>query len=227
MEITEEIMKKIQEGTYGFEENLPSEADLARELNVGRSTIREALKIMQRDNVLFSRNGVGAYINKKDAMISNSLNRLKSLGEMIQNAGYEESESDVKIYTMEPEDEWAEKLQTEKNVFVIERTRTADVQNVAFYYNILPSKFDVSSINENFSGGILPFLEQYVGLKAAYAITEICTIDETAERDRKALEILDLGIILLKQLHYDVNGIPFLYSLDYLKSSSFNLTVNR
>lgn len=225
LEIKDQILHKIEKGDY--EEKLPSEAELAKAMNVSRSTVREALKFLQMESVLVSRNGVGTYVNLKSALISNSLNRLKSLGEMIRDAGYQESETDVRIYTMQPEEDWKNKLQSQKEMFVMERTRTADGQKVAFYYNILPNAFVCGKIGEDFSGSLFAFLKENLNIHVAYAVSEICVTDEASERDRKAVDLLGGGVILLKQLHYDVNGRPVLYSLDYLKSSAFHLIVKR
>ncbi|ADU27734.1 transcriptional regulator, GntR family [Ethanoligenens harbinense YUAN-3] len=220
-------MQKIQDGIYPAGGRLPSESELAKTLHVGRSTIREALKILQRDNVLTSFNGVGTYINEKYGLINNSLNRLKSLGQMIKDAGYQESECDIRRYSMAPENEWANKLQIDEDVFVMERTRTADSQKIAFYYNIFPASLVGDAIGDDFSGGILNFLEKELGIRVTYAISEICVIDQTNERDRKAVGILGPDVILLKQLHLNKKNVPVFYSLDYLKSDAFHLVVKR
>ena len=58
---------------------------------------------------------------------------------MIRNVGYEAGETDIKIYQKSRE-EWQNKLQIEEpeQVTILERTRTADGNKVAFYYNIFP-----------------------------------------------------------------------------------------
>ena len=183
--------------------------------------------MLQREGVLISRNGVGTYINSISATIENPLNRLQSLGEMIKNAGYKESQSDVKTYIRDAESEWKEKLQIDEKVVVMERTRTADGQKVAFYYNILPISIARFQPEENFSGAIFDFLENKLDIKIAYSITEICAVSGLNERDRKAIKVLGPGILLLKQLHFDIKDRPVFYSLDYLKNNVFKLFIKR
>ena len=225
--IKEDIERRINSGELSPGERLPSEPDLAKAFEVSRPTLREALKMLQREGTLISKNGVGTYVNDRPAAIVNSLNNLRSLGEMIKSVGYTESESDVKIYTRDPEPEWREKLQTEEPVVILERTRTADDQKVAFYYNIFPQHIAEQHFDEAFTGAIFDFLQNKMNIRITNALTEICPVGTSGERDMKATKLLGNDLILLKQLHFDTNSRPVFYSLDYLKSSVFKLFVTR
>ncbi|MBB6671945.1 GntR family transcriptional regulator [Cohnella nanjingensis] len=225
--IKEEIERRINAGEIKPGEKLPSEPELAKAFEVSRPTLRESLKMLQREGTLISKNGVGTYVNERPSSILNPLNKLRSLGEMIKSVGYQESETDVKIYTREAEPEWLEKLGTADPVVVLERIRTADDQKVAFYYNIFPREIAADHFEAGFSGAIFDFLRSALGIRIAYAMTEICAVGSTGERDRKAAEVLGGELLLLKQLHFDADDRPVFYSLDYLKSSAFKLFVKR
>lgn len=229
IQVKEEIERSISEKELVPGEKLPSEPELAKKYQVSRPTLREALKMLQREGVLLSKNGVGTYVNNRPDFIIHPLSKLQSLGEMIKNVGYQESESDVRIYQKVPEKEWNDKLllQEKEQVTVLERTRTADGNKVAFYYNIFPQSMVKDYLSEGFSGAIFDFLKQKVGVNISYAITEICAVNPSIEMDRKALEVLGNEIILLKQLHFDEADKPIFYSLDYLKSNVFKLVIKR
>jgi DNA-binding FadR family transcriptional regulator len=49
-------------GTWAPSERIPSEAALAVELGVGRSSIREAIRLLARDGLLEVRHGVGTFV---------------------------------------------------------------------------------------------------------------------------------------------------------------------
>lgn len=186
--------------------------------------------MLQREGVLISKHGVGTYVNNRISLIENPLSKLQSLGEMIKNASYEESQSNIRIYTREPESEWKKKLEIEEineEVVVLERVRTADNEGIAFYYNIFAESLVENKFNENFSGGIFDFLDKNFGIKITYAITEIKAVNPSNEFDKRAIELLGDGIILLKQLHYDEKNKPIFYSIDYLKSDIFKLVIRR
>ncbi|NBD23304.1 GntR family transcriptional regulator [Paenibacillus glycinis] len=227
LKVKEEIEHSIESGELKPGERLPSEPELAKKFEVSRPTLREALKMLQREKTLISRNGVGTYVNSRSDVILNPLSKLQSVGQMIKNGGFMESELDIRIYTRESEEEWAEKLQTGENVVILERSRTADGNKVAFYYNIFPQSLVAGHIDGEFTGAIFDFLRNKIGIQVAYAITEICAISMDNAMDRNAAELLGPEILLLKQLHYDEEDRPVFYSLDYLKSSAFKLIIKR
>ena len=74
------------------------------------------------------------------------------MGICARASGFKESEANVQVYERDPEPEWQEKLQTEEPVVVLERTRTADDQKVAFYYNIFPRHIAGAHFENGFSG---------------------------------------------------------------------------
>jgi GntR family transcriptional regulator len=227
LKIKEDIERSISKGELKPGERLPSEPELAKILNVSRPTLREALKMLQREKVLISKNGVGTYVNNRSKFIINPLSKLQSLGQMIRNEGYVESESDVRIFTCEPVAEWKEQLAIDEPVVILERSRTADGNKVAFYYNIFPQSLAQNQFDEGFTGAIFDFLQSKMGISIAYARTEICALSSSNELDCKAIELLGSEIVLLKQLHFDDGDNPIFYSLDYLKNSVFKLFMIR
>lgn len=56
-----------------YKDKLPNEFDLAAQLNVGRGTIREAVKLLVARNVLVIRRGKGTYIAQNPGEISDPL----------------------------------------------------------------------------------------------------------------------------------------------------------
>jgi len=225
--VKEDIQRQISAGIFKPEDKLPSEPELAKAYNVSRPTLREALKMLQREGVLISKNGVGTYVNGRLSVIENPLSKLQSLGEMIKNAGYKESESNVRIIRQKAELDWQEKLCTDEDMIVVERIRTADGQKVAFYYNIIPVSIVGDCLKEGFSGAIFDLFTNRLGIKITYAITEICAINQANELDRLAINQLGSEILLLKQLHFDAKDRPIFYSLDYLLNSVFKFFIKR
>lgn len=227
LKVKEEIERSINEGELQPGDRLPSEPELAKKYEVSRPTLREALKMLQREKILISRNGVGTYVNNRSDFIINPLSKLQSVGQMIKNRGYTESELDIKIYTREPEEDWKTQLQIDEPVVVLERSRTANGDKVAFYYNIFPQSLVTGHFAGEFSGAIFDFLKNKMGINISYAITEICALNSSKVLDQNAIDVLGNEIILLKQLHFDDNDKPVFYSLDYLKNSVFKLFIKR
>jgi len=65
--VAEEIRRDIMHGHFKVGEKLPPENELARQLGVGRPTVREALRILEGEKIIRFEFGEGAYVmgNKK------------------------------------------------------------------------------------------------------------------------------------------------------------------
>ncbi|MFD1885708.1 FadR/GntR family transcriptional regulator [Paenibacillus wenxiniae] len=66
-EVLDQLMALIQSGQYEPGAKLPAEPELMRLLAVGRSTVREAVKILMHAGFLEVRQGDGTYIKKSSA----------------------------------------------------------------------------------------------------------------------------------------------------------------
>lgn len=65
--LVENIKKKIENGEYGEGSKLPSEKMLSEEYLVGRSSVREALKMLQAENLIEIVKGKGSFVLSTDA----------------------------------------------------------------------------------------------------------------------------------------------------------------
>jgi GntR family transcriptional regulator, transcriptional repressor for pyruvate dehydrogenase complex len=61
-EVISAINRMIATHAYRPGDRLPSEAELARTLGIGRSTLREAIRVLSHLGVVEARNGVGTYV---------------------------------------------------------------------------------------------------------------------------------------------------------------------
>lgn len=75
--LPERIADKIEElvisQTFPMGEKIPNETELSATLNVGRSTVREAIKILVAKNVLEIRRGAGTYVRRDAGMVNDPL----------------------------------------------------------------------------------------------------------------------------------------------------------
>lgn len=87
--IAEEIKKRIDSGIYKYEDQLPAEVVLAKEMDVSRVTLRDALSILERQGLITRRHGVGSFIAKPGKHILSSFDKMDSLIDLIRRSGYE------------------------------------------------------------------------------------------------------------------------------------------
>lgn len=71
--VANQISGLIKERNIGVGDKLPNEFELAESLNVGRGTIREAVKILVARNCLEIRRGKGTYVTEEIGRVSDPL----------------------------------------------------------------------------------------------------------------------------------------------------------
>lgn len=83
---------------------MPSEFDLAKQLGVSRATLREALRILEEENVITRRHGVGTFVNPKPIFTS-GIEQLYSVTDMIKQGGMEPGTIFLSSKTQVPSEE--------------------------------------------------------------------------------------------------------------------------
>ena len=66
-QVKEQLLAKIDEGTYLPLAQLPSEHELSEQFNVSRITIRQALHRLSQEGVIFKVHGKGTFVSKPKA----------------------------------------------------------------------------------------------------------------------------------------------------------------
>lgn len=228
-QIAEILEKKIQDGEWQIGQKIPGELDLAKEYHVGRSTVRETLNILQQKGIIDKRHGSGTYVKENKRRMDNPLLTLSSIGQMIENAGYEAGSVFYGISHETPDLVMSDRLQLgpQEKIVVMNRERTANGVPVVFSYNVFPQKLVGDIFDEGLKGSIIRLLENKCGVKIAYADTSIKGVNPNNTWDEQALVYLGEPIVLLEQLHIDESGRPVLFSFDYIRTDIMNLHIRR
>lgn len=87
--IAEDLKKRIDRGIYKYEDQLPAEVVLAKEMGVSRVTLRDALSILERQGLITRKHGVGSFIAQPEKHILSSFDKMDSLIDLIRRSGYE------------------------------------------------------------------------------------------------------------------------------------------
>lgn len=79
IKVYDHLYESIQNGTYPPGSQLPSEPDLALQMNVSRMTLRRALSLLQEDNLIHNIRGKGNFIREHvPATLSSNVNELQN-----------------------------------------------------------------------------------------------------------------------------------------------------
>src|SRR5436190_1968932 len=130
--VQEELRNAIFSGTYSPGSQLPTEAELGAMLGASRTVVREALRVLEEDGLIFRRHGVGTFVRKHP--ILKNLNVNYGITEMIQLAGFTPGTKHLALQHGTADQETAEQLHVPPGTAVIhlERVRTADNKPVVY-----------------------------------------------------------------------------------------------
>lgn len=228
-QIAEILERKIQNGEWQIGQRIPGELELAREYHVGRSTVRETLNILQQKGIIDKRHGSGTYVKENKKRMENPLLALSSIGQMIENAGYEAGSVFYGISHETPDLVMADKLGLgmQDKIVVMNRERTANGVPVVFSYNVFPEKLVGGLFDAGLKGSIIRLLAERCDIEIAYADTLIKGVNPNNAWDEQALLYLGAPVVLLEQLHRDTRGNAVLFSFDYIRTDIMNLHIRR
>ena len=84
-------------------DRLPSEAELAARLGISRATLREALRLLEEENIILRRQGIGTFV-AADQHLESGLERLESVLALAVRQGMETQVDNLCVETTEVEE---------------------------------------------------------------------------------------------------------------------------
>lgn len=227
LQVIDNIKREIDKGTYKENEKLPSEFELSKILGVSRATLREALRILEEDNIVSTKHGVGTFVNQKP-IVSSGIEELTSVTKMIEKSGKNAGVRYISTEYINATNADRERFATEnlEHLLKIERVRTADDDPVVFCIDMIPKDLiALESVHQEES--LFQLIENETQKRIAYAVTYI----EPVSGEALIYDILncksDQSLLLLKQMHYTEEDEPFLYSANYFRPDRFSFYVLR
>ncbi len=233
MSIQQQVKDAILDYIHEHKEHvdrLPSEQEFARILGVSRATVREAIKVLENENVIYSKHGVGTFIIKGTTQLSTSMNILESWTTIISKHGYTPGTQEVCIELREADEKVAEKLgiQVGDNIVYLERLRTADDKPVVFVIDY--AKYHeglIKRYKDTMPESFLEFIENYTSSHLDHVICRIKPDLGTAMIQEKLHQSPVQPLLFLEQVHCTQDGDPFFYSESYVISEMLQFNIIR
>ena len=227
LQVIDRLKQDIADGVYKEKEKLPSEFDLAKQLGVSRATLREALRILEEENVIIRRHGVGTFVNVKP-LFTSGIEQLNSVTAMIKQAGMTPGTIFLSSSTQDATEEDIRRFSCsiDEEIFVMERVRTANGEPVVYCVDKVPNRIlpDTFSHAEE---SLFHILEEKANRRITYAVAQI----EPLGYHEKISPILECdpetALLVLKQMHFDEMDEPILFSVNYFKADKFSFHVLR
>lgn len=174
-QVRQHIKALITEGEFD-DGRIPPETELATELGVSRTTVRDALSRLEHEGAVVRRQGAGTFVNAAGLRIKTRLEEMWSYEEMLRDHGYTPRVEVVAIVRVPAVPHIAEALGLSpgSEVVVMEKVFYEDDVPVVFTANRVPSTLVPDRIaDRDAAAPVFELLESLAGLRLAYYVSEI------------------------------------------------------
>jgi GntR family transcriptional regulator len=234
-EIASALAARIRSGEFPPGTRLPSEPELARLFNVSRNTVREAVSVLREQGLALTKQGIGTFTADpsidKHFPVDVGIEHIISTTEMITRAGHKAGTRDYRLATGAG-DATARvqlRMEGEEQLHCIERVRTADNLPVILCRDYISVTRVPAKIIAQYRGdeSLFLFLQRECRLEVKTARADIVP----SLPSPRVAELLAVSrrkpLLILNQLHYDGDGVPFLYSENVFNLEYMGLHVRR
>lgn len=166
------LLEELENGRYSGAAQLPSELELASDLGVSRTVVRDALSELERDGYLERVRGIGTLVNRDVVQLKNRMDQKLEFYKMIRAIGKEPRSDNLRVTREIASPALVEKLQlptdAPQTLVFVRRRVMADDTPVLFSTDILPlSLFD----NKRLEG--IDFSQPIFDIAARHCHTEV------------------------------------------------------
>jgi len=229
--VHDELRQRIDQGKFPAGTRLPSEPDLAAELQVSRATLREALRALEGEGLLRRRRGSGTYVAELPRM-ANSLDLNFGVTEAIRSAGMRAGIAQGRHWIEPASAAEAARLGLEpgQDVLVVERVRTAEGKAVVLSRDIFPSRLvdaRTQVVEEMLHRSIYDVFERDLGIVIHHGVARFRPVRaDQAVASRLGVPRGEL-LLYIWQVDYAEDGAAVLSSHEFHLADAFDFSVVR
>jgi GntR family transcriptional regulator len=212
-------------------ERVPSEPEIVEQFGVGRSTAREALKLLEHDGLVEVRPGLGRYLTSLTAAtVDRPITRFESASEMLRGLGRTPQTLVLSVVEGPPDDEEREALElSDPNaqiVRVIRLRSEADEPLILSEDTLVRAHFPGPIKHIDWNGSINTICRDQ-GHAPSFSTARIKAVNLPEKyAQRYSLGAYDPWLLITETV-YSMAGEPVIFALDYHRSDIFSFNVLR
>jgi len=230
------LIGRIKEGFYPAGGKLPSEIELAQELNVSKATIRSALAVLTSNGFIVRRHGIGTFVSQR-AVLSNPLDLSHDFLSLISENGYKADFTEVYSRVILPDQVVREKLELEadQRVFEVHKIFTADGEAVIYSHNYIPEWLYQEQLSEEeilvpkSTEPFFSFFQNVCGQEMDYYLSDVqvgLTTEYPAIADLMGVDEC-LPMLVIDEVGYSTEGLPLNYAIEYFFGNTVIFSLRR
>ena len=224
------LRQRIEDGAYSPENRLPSEEQLARQLQVSRATVRTALAALASEGLLIRRQGDGTYINTGRIQVRTHIDTLWEFTRLIEESGRKSSIQPLALQhrPATPSEARGLRLASDDPVVSLVRLFYADQRPVIYSLNTIPqAHLCIEPDESQMRQPIFEIMEQHCQQTISYAVADLSAI--LAEEEIAGILHVSPGAPLLKfeEIFYDRLDQPLVYTTNFYNDKLLRLKIVR
>lgn len=230
-QIQKALLQMMRAGAFKDTGKLPPEEELARELGVSRTAIRDALAALEAEGFISRRRGIGTVINQPVLAITGRLDLEMEFLDTVAEAGYQPAIAFARPFVTEATEVVAQRLQIQEGarIYLVERLILADATPVIFCrdhfaYDLIK---DFSYCEKDLQEPIFNFIRRYCHQEVVTDLTEVIP----ALADERIASLLEIKfgdpILHLDEVGYNQDQCPILWSQEYYRLGILRFTLLR
>lgn len=213
------LLEDIRSGRY--KDKLPPETELASELGISRTQLRDGLSVLEQDGFITRRRGIGTVINRHVVEVKTRLDLEVDFMSMIRHAGYESEMLLVSIEVKTDVPLVAEKLGVSPSTPILTTGRivTADGRPAIYCVDYISFSIikDFSYTREDLALPVFHFLENFCSTQVVMDLTEVKPLAADASLSEKLDIPLGEPLLYLDEIAYNIDNQPVMYSQEYYR----------
>ncbi len=230
IQLRDRIANLIKDDGLKPGDKLPTEAQLTQWFKISRPAVREALKLLEQDDVIFVEHGRGRFVSAMSAVsVERPITVFESVTDMTQHYGYKTDNRVLSIAEEEPDSATAGHLQLApgERVVRLERLRLQNDEPIMYCVDYIPRQIIPARLFDvDWSGSLLSLLERYRHRPrmSSAKVSAVMLPHDVAERH----DLRSFGpALLIRETCFNTAGVPVIHAIDYHRGSHFSFSLVR
>lgn len=216
--VTNALRQQIVDGQLAPGTKFIPEADLARKLGISRPSLREAIRILAHDGMIEVKHGVGTFVSKQRRPMLGSLEAIRSLSDLIREAGGDPADRDVRVELIEAPAFVSEALGIERDTQIGHIFRVRMMSGTPFVcaneYIVLEGTRTYERLARFSGGSLYQFMRDEFGVRLTHSTARISAVAAAAP----VAQLLGLKksapLLMMHELHFLADGKPVLLAVN-------------
>ncbi len=199
---------------------IPPETELANDLGVSRTTVRDALSRLENEGTIYRRQGAGTFVNEQGLQIKSRLEEIWSYEQVLEDHGYVPSVRVLSETTERADTPTREALGLADGdtVLTIEKLFLEDEDPVILTINRIPSRLLTDTqYSDDEVTPVYEFLEQHCNRALGYYLSDIVPVAVEGDVAVKLGVPPGTPSISFDEVGYDQNNEPIVRATSFFR----------